>query len=103
MKNRSPIAVVLLTIVTFGFYGIYWEVSTKQEMVNKGADIPTAWLLIVPIANLWWAYKYCLGVEKVTQQKMSAVMALVLMLVLGVIGMAIIQDTFNKVGEPAQA
>ena len=103
MKNRSPIAVVLLTIVTFGIYGLYWEVSTKQEMVNKGADIPTAWLLIVPVANLWWAYKYCLGVEKVTQQKMSAVMALVLMLVLGVIGMAIIQDTFNKVGEPAQA
>jgi uncharacterized membrane protein YhaH (DUF805 family) len=108
MKNRSPVAVVLLTLVTFGIYGIYWEVSTKMEMVKRGADIPTAWLIIVPIANLWWIYKYCLGVEKVTEEKMSGVLALVLMLVLSVIGMAIIQDAFNKVGEstapvPAQA
>ena len=99
MKNRSPLAVVLLTIVTFGIYGIYWEVSTKVEMVEKGADIPTAWLIIIPIANLYWAYKYCMGVEKVSNGKMSGVMALVLMLVLGVVGMAIIQDTFNKLGD----
>lgn len=99
MKNRSPLAVVLLTIVTFGIYGIYWEVSTKVEMVAKGADIPTAWLIIIPIANLYWVYKYCMGVEKVSNGKMSGVMALVLMLVLGVVGMAIIQDTFNKLGD----
>lgn len=106
-ENRSPLAVVLLTLVTFGFYGLYWEVSTKIEMVNKGADIPTAWLIIIPIANIWWLYKYCMGVEKVTEGKMSGVMALVLMFVLSVIGMAIIQDSFNKVGDstaaPAQA
>lgn len=98
MKNRSPVAVALLTLITFGIYGIYWEVVTKQEMVTKGADIPTAWLIIIPIANLYWAYKYCLGVEKVTNGKMSAVMALVLMLVLSIVGMAIIQDAFNNVG-----
>lgn len=99
MKNRSPLAVVLLTLVTFGIYGIYWQVSTKIEMVEKGADIPTAWLIIIPVANLYWAYKYCMGVEKVSNGKMSGVMALVLMLVLGVVGMAIIQDTFNKLGD----
>ena len=98
MRNRSPIAVVLLTLVTLGIYGIYWEVSTKIEMTKRGAEIPTAWLIIIPIANLWWIYKYCLGVEKVTDGKMSAVLALVLMLVLSVISMAIIQDSFNKVG-----
>lgn len=97
MRNRSPIAVVLLTLVTFGIYGIYWEVSTKIVMTKLGAEIPTSWLIIIPIANLWWAYKYCMGVEKVTNGKMSGVMALVLMLVLGVIGMAIIQDSFNKI------
>ena len=97
MKNRSLLAVVLLTIFGFGIYGIYWQVSTKREMVERGADIPTAWLIIVPIANLYWAYKYCMGVEKVTNGKMSGVMALVLMLVLGVVGIAIIQDAFNKV------
>ena len=100
MKNRSLVAVVLLTLITFGIYGIVWEVKTKGEMVRLGADIPTALLIIVPIANLWWAYKYCMGVEKVTDGKMSGVMALVLILMLSVIGMAIIQDAFNKVSSP---
>jgi Domain of unknown function (DUF4234) len=101
MQKRNPIAVVLLTLVTFGIYGIYWEVVTKGEMVKKGADIPTAWLIIVPIANLWWAYKYCMGVEKVTNGKMSGVLALVLMLVLSYVGIGIIQDAFNKIEEVA--
>jgi len=99
MTKRSPIAVILLTLFTFGIYGIYWEVVTKGEMVRKGADIPTAWLIIIPIANLWWAYKYCMGVEKVTNGKMSGVLALVLMLVLSIVGLGIIQDSFNKVDE----
>ena len=104
MKKRSPLAVLLLTIITFGIYGIYWEVVTKGELVRKGADIPTALLLIVPIANIWWAYKYCMGVEKVTNGKMSGVLALVLMLVLGVVGMAILQDAYNNVpADVAQA
>lgn len=101
MQKRNPIAVILLSLVTFGIYGIYWEVVTKGEMVKKGADIPTAWLIIVPIANLWWAYKYCMGVEKVTNGKMSGVLALVLMLVLSYVGIGIIQDAFNNVEEVA--
>ena len=101
MKNRNPIVVVLLTFITFGIYGLYWEVSTKIEMKKLGADIPTAWLIIIPIANLWWIYKYCMGVEKITGGKVSGVLALVLMLVLSFVGMAIIQDAFNKVGAAA--
>lgn len=97
MTKRSPVAVILLTLFTFGIYGLYWEVVTKGEMVKKGADIPTAWLIIIPIANLWWAYKYCMGVEKVTNGKMSGVLALVLMLVLSIVGLGIIQDAFNNV------
>jgi uncharacterized membrane protein YjgN (DUF898 family) len=103
MTKRNPVVVLLLTLITFGIYGIYWEVVTKGEMVKKGADIPTALLIIVPVANLWWAYKYCMGVEKVTNGKMSGVLALVLMLVLGLVGMAIIQDAFNNVEDTGAA
>ncbi len=84
-------------LVTLGIYQIYWEVVTKIEMTKKGADIPTSWLIIIPIVNLWWAYKYCTGVEKVTNGKMSGVLALVLYFCLSIIGLAIIQDAFNKV------
>ncbi|MCA9332867.1 DUF4234 domain-containing protein [Candidatus Saccharibacteria bacterium] len=97
MKNRSPIAVALLPFVTFGIYALYWEVKTKGEMNELGADIPTAWLIIIPFVNIWWMWKYCEGVEKVTGGKLSGVLAFVLLFLLSVIGAAIIQNEFNNV------
>lgn len=97
MKHRSPIAVFFLPFVTFGIYGLVWEVKTKIEMKRLGADIPTAWLIIVPIVNIYWLWKYSVGVEKVTNEKISGIMAFVLLILLGPIGMAIIQNDFNNV------
>lgn len=97
MKKRSPVAVLLLPFVTFGIYSIYWAVSTKIEMNKLGTKIPTAWLLIVPLVNIWWLWKYSEGVEQVTKEKMSGVMAFVLMFLLGCIGQAIVQNDFNKI------
>lgn len=96
MQKRSPIAVVLLSFVTFGIYAIYWQVKTKGEMNALGAEIPTAWLIIVPLVNIWWLWKYSEGVEKVTGGKLSGVLAFILLWVLGPIGAAIVQDSFNN-------
>ncbi|MEO7364175.1 MAG: DUF4234 domain-containing protein [Candidatus Saccharimonadales bacterium] len=97
MKHRSPAAVFFLPFVTFGIYSLVWQVKTKHEMEALGAEIPTSWLLIVPIANYYWLWKYCAGVEKVTKGKQTQVLAFVLMFLLGMIGHAIIQVDFNKV------
>lgn len=97
MKNRSPLAVFFLPMITFGIYGLVWYVKTKGEMKAKGAEIPSAILLIVPIANLIWLWKYAKGVEKVTIGSSSAGGTLCLLLFLGPIGMAIIQSAFNKI------
>ncbi|HUC90193.1 MAG TPA: DUF4234 domain-containing protein [Patescibacteria group bacterium] len=96
MKRRNPIAVFLLPFITFGIYALVWSVKTKCEMNRLGAKIPTAWLMIVPIVNIWWFWKYCEGVDQVTKGKMSQVIAFILIFVLGTIGMAIIQDSFNN-------
>lgn len=98
MKNRSPIAVFFLTLITIGIYGIVWSVKTKNEMNRLGAEIPTAWLIIVPFVNIWWLYKYSEGAEKITGGKISAILAFILLWILGLIGMAILQNEFNKVG-----
>lgn len=103
MKYRSPIAVALLPFITFGIYGLVWEVKTKNEMNRLGSSIPTAWLIIIPLINLWWLWKYCEGVERVSGGKLSAVLAFVLLFLLGFIGAAIIQNEFNKVGDQAVA
>jgi hypothetical protein len=97
MEKRSPIAVFLLPLVTFGIYGLVWFYKTKEEMVSKGAEIPTFILVFIPIISLFWLWKYCLGVEKVTGGETSAAVAFLLLFFLGTIGMALLQSNFNKV------
>lgn len=97
MKQRSVAAVLLLPFITFGIYSIYWMVKTKGEMNNMGQSIPTAWLIIVPIANIWWYWKYSEAVGNITNEKISGVLAFILLLLLGFIGQAIIQDSFNSI------
>jgi uncharacterized protein DUF4234 len=103
VQQRSPIAVILLSFFTLGIYGLVWLVKTKGELVARGADIPTAWLLIVPLVNIWWLWKYSQGVEMVTGAQMTGVVAFILMVLLGFIGYGIIQDSYNKVAAPAVA
>ncbi len=97
MKQRSVVAVILLLIVTCGLYQLYWFIKTKDEMVSLGAEIPTGWLLIIPIANLYWIWKWSEGVDHVTDGKTNAVLSMVVILALGLIGTAVLQATFNKV------
>jgi hypothetical protein len=95
MTNRNPVVVLILAMVTCGIYGVVWYVKTKGEMKAQGADIPTAWLLIVPIGNLFWLWKWASGVQQITA--FGAAGAFVLCLFLGPIGMAVVQSQFNKV------
>ncbi len=96
MQHRSIATVVVLTLLTLGIYAIVWFVKTKNEMNNAGASIPTAWLMLVPIVNIWWMWKYGMGVDQVSQGKLSAPVSLLLLWLLGVIGIAIVQHTFNR-------
>jgi len=97
MQHRNPIMVILLSIITFGIYGLVWYVTTKDQMNAKGAQIPTAWLLIIPVIDFWWLWKFCQGVELVTNKEMGAGVAFLLIFLIGPIGMAVIQSSLNKV------
>jgi len=93
MKKRSPIAVFLLGIVTFGIYSWYWAVKTKGEMNKLGEKVPTAWFWLIPlVGSIYWWWKYSEAVEHVTNTKISWVLALVVLFLLGNIGEAIVQD-----------
>jgi len=96
VKKRNPVAVLLLPIITLGIYGIVWYVRTKNEMNSLGAQIPTAWLIIIPFVNIWWLWQWCKGVELATKGTMNVGLAFVLMILLGCIGSAIIQTNLNK-------
>lgn len=101
MTKRSVVAVLALTCVTFGIYAIVWLVKTKNEANEfAGADVPTAWWLLVPFANIWWQWRWSGGIEKSTRGKLSQVIVFILLALLGIIGMAIIQSKLNEtIGE----
>ncbi len=61
IKHRDLVTVFILTIITIGIYFIYWAVKTKTELKRAGADIPTAFLVIIPFANIYFWYKYSIG------------------------------------------
>jgi hypothetical protein len=106
MTPRSPVVVFLLTLVTFGLYMLWWMAQTKEELNARGADVPTAWLQIVPFINLWWLWRYCGGVEIATEGRTSTVLAFVMLLLLPGIGMAVLQSGYNRyalVSSPAVA
>lgn len=97
MNNRSPVAVFFLTLFTAGIYGIVWFVKTKDEMNELGAEIPTLWWVLVPFAYFWWMWKYSEGVAQVTEGTTSAGVAYLMLLLLGPVGQAIMQNSFNSV------
>jgi len=103
MKKRPILTVFLLTCVTGGIYLYVWLVKTKDEMNSAGADIPTAWDLIVPIMNIWWVWKWAGGVEHVTRGRLTQVTAFLYMFLLSVIGMALVQVELNKAIDEAGA
>ena len=82
VKHRNIFLVYLFSIITLGIYAIYWVVSTKNEINSFGAKIPTAWLIIVPIANLYWMY--------------NTLLWFILSVLVGIIMPAIVQSELNK-------
>ncbi|MDB5171121.1 MAG: hypothetical protein JWO35_815 [Candidatus Saccharibacteria bacterium] len=96
MRQRSIVKMILLSLVTFGIYSLYWSISTKNEMNRLGANVPTAWLLIIPFVSIYWLWKYSEAVDQVTSNKVSAPLAFVVEAFLGFVGDLVIQSEFNK-------
>jgi hypothetical protein len=97
ITRRDVILVYVLSIITFGIYYIVWLVKTKTEMNSLGAQIPTAWLLIVPIANIYWFYKYAEAFSLQVKKDNNAVLWFLLFWLVSIITPAIVQSELNKI------
>lgn len=52
MKKRNPIAVLLLSYITFGIYVIYWLSATRKEIISQNHNeqsIPPVWTVFAPL------------------------------------------------------
>ncbi|MEA1992831.1 MAG: DUF4234 domain-containing protein [Euryarchaeota archaeon] len=99
IKRRNPALVIIFSIITFGIYELYWFVKTKNEINGLGAEIPTAWLLIIPIANIYLIYKYCEGFTNYIKKGESTIVWFLLWLVISPVAMILIQLELNKLAE----
>ena len=99
IERRNPALVLILSIITFGIYGIYWAVRTKEEINSLGAEIPTAWLLIIPIADLYWEYKYAEGFSKYVKKDDNPILWFLLLFFVSPVAMIIFQVELNKLAK----
>jgi len=99
LTRRNLLKVYVLGIITLGIYFIYWFVKTENEMNASGAEIPTAWLMIIPIANIYWLYKYAEGFSKVIKKDNNPVLWFLLFWFVPVIIPALVQSEFNRLAE----
>ena len=98
MRRRSGWAIVALSVASAGAYAIAWLCQTRAEMNRLGARIPSPWLLVVPVAALYWAWCWAEGVRHVTAGRISTGGAFAWVL-LGPIGMARVQAGFNALAD----
>ena len=73
------------------------EELARGEMVARGASIPTTWLIIIPIVNIFYLWKWSAGVEHVTGGKVNGAVMFLLMWLVNIVGIPYAQSQFNKV------
>jgi len=95
-KERNILLVYILSFVTFGIYFLYWLYKTKNELNELGANIPSFILYFIPIANIYWLYKYTEGWAYVTK-KDNAVIYFILFLLVGIIMPYLVQRGLNQI------
>ena len=85
-------------------------VKTKREInENFGASIPTCWLLIIPIANIYWMYRYAEAYSYYVKRYSNTILWALLFILISIITPALVQIELNKYvgktipGRPANA
>lgn len=97
LEERETLVCVFLTLLTLGFYGLYWFVVTKRDIVSRGGNIPTCWLMIVPFANIYLLYRYSREAARVFRNRDDWIAYFILYFFMGgVITLALVQEKLNK-------
>ena len=99
IQKRNPVLVAVLSVITGGIYALYWFVKTKDEINSLGANIPTAWMLIIPVLNLYWEYRYTEGYATYVKKDGNAVLWFLLLFFVCPVAMAAFQSELNKLAD----
>lgn len=95
IKHRNIFLVYLFWFLTFGFYGLYWLISTKRDMCSLGAKIPPTILVFIPIANIYWIAMYAIGFSEFVKKDENEGLWVVLFLFFQIIMPGVVQNNLN--------
>ncbi len=96
MKNRSVLAVVLLTIFTLGIYEIYWFYVMTEDMNKKDSSKPQVMNAIVAlllgiitcgIYQIYWFYRFYDKSDAITKKN-----NVIIYFILGFFGFSIVSN-----------
>ena len=96
IQERNILLVYILSFLTLGIYFLYWLYKTKNELNELGANIPSFILYFIPIANIYWLYKYTEGWAHVTK-KDNVILYFILFLFVGIIMPYLVQRDLNEI------
>lgn len=97
IKHKSIFVTYLLMFATFGIYGLVWTVKSKRDMNSLGAEIPTSWLLLIPIVGVFWMYKYSEGFATHIEKDDATVKWFALHLFVGFLTPFFVQSKLNEI------
>lgn len=115
IQERNIVTCIILSIVTCGIYGIYWEICIVNDL-NVAADTPNdtsggmvfiLGLITCGIYMFYWMYKAGEKVQSAQAKRglpadsNSGILYLILTLFgLGIVSYCLIQNELNKMATP---
>ncbi len=101
VKYRNPALVIIFTYITLGIYGIYWIVSTTNELRSMTKSAPNPWKLLwllVPVVNIfvyvWYYWRYCEAIGEISD--FDNVLLFIIWLFISPVAVVIAQIQLNK-------
>ena len=106
MKQRNIWVVLLLSVVTFGFYAIYWNCAFQNEL-KKETGLGFGWLghllmsfVTFGIYPLYWQYAAGKRLAKLGAEDRSIIYIVLTLLGVGaVVNPLLMQDQANKLSK----
>ncbi len=107
VKKRNMIAQIFLIIITFGLYAVYWFYQTASELKALTKDesaAPGLWtiLFMFPIATFYSYYKYAELFSKVSSEKLSQWLLVILWIFFSPAVWFLVQLELNKIAKETE-